>query len=59
MVNNGKQSMIIKWLLRQWFWIIELKEDTFLDLEDIQEYENSGDHTRVQGRYQGKPRRGI
>ena len=59
MVNNGKQSRIIKGLLRQWFWIIELKEGTFLALEDIQEYENSGDHTRVQGRYQGKPRRGI
>jgi len=37
----------------------ELKEGTFLDLEDIQEYENSGDHIRVQGKYQGKPRRGI
>ena len=39
--------------------MVELKEGTFLDLEDIQEYENSGDHTRVQGKYQGKPRRGI
>ena len=39
--------------------MIELKEGTFLDLEDIQEYENSGDYTRGQGRYQGKPRRGI
>ena len=39
--------------------MIELKEGTFLDLEDIQEYENSGDHTQVQGKYQGKPRRGI
>ena len=37
----------------------ELKEGTFLDLEDIQEYENSGHHIRVQGKYQGKPRRGI
>ena len=39
--------------------MVELKEGTFLVLEDIQEYENSGDHTRVQGKYQGKPRRGI
>ena len=39
--------------------MIELKEGTFLDLEDIQEYENSGDHIRAQERYQGKPRRGI
>ena len=39
--------------------MIELKEGTFLVLEAIQEYENSGDHTRVQGKYQGKPRRHI
>lgn len=39
--------------------MVELKRGTFLDLEDIQEYENSGDNTRVQGKYQGKPRRGI
>lgn len=39
--------------------MIELKRGTFLDLEDIQEYENSGDHIRAQGKYQGKPRRGI
>ena len=39
--------------------MIELKGGTFLALGAIQEYENSGDHTRVQGRYQGKPRRGI
>ena len=37
----------------------ELKEGTFLALGTIQEYENSGDYTRVQGKYQGKPRRGI
>ena len=39
--------------------ISELKEGTFLALEAIQEYENSGDHIRAQGKYQGKPRRGI
>jgi len=44
---------------RQWLMMVELKEGTFLDLEDIQEYENSGDHIRAQGKYQGKPRRGI
>ena len=35
----------------------ELKEGTFLVLEDIRWGENSGDHIRVQGKYQGKPRR--
>ena len=39
--------------------MVELKEGTFLALGDIQEYENSGDHIRAQGKYQGKPRRGI
>ena len=39
--------------------MVELKEGTFLDLEDIQEYENSGKWVRVQGKYQGKPRRHI
>ena len=43
----------------KWFWTIELKEGTFLALGAIQEYENSGDHIRAQGKYQGKPRRGI
>ncbi len=59
MIDNGKQSRIIKELSRQWSKMVELKEGTFLDLEDIQEYENSGDHIRAQGKYQGKPRRGI
>ena len=39
--------------------MVELKEGTFLALGAIQEYENSGDHIRAQGKYQGKPRRGI
>ena len=39
--------------------MVELKEGTFLVLEIAREYENSGNYTRVQGKYQGKPRRGI
>ena len=39
--------------------MVELKRGTFLVLEAIQEYENSGKCIRMQGRYQGKPRRGI
>ena len=39
--------------------IVELKRGTFLALEIAQEYENSGKWVRVQGKYQGKPRRGI
>ena len=37
--------------------MVELKEGTFLVLEIAREYENSGKWVRVQGKYQGKPRR--
>ena len=33
------------------FLSVELKRGTFLVLEVIQEYENSGDHTQDQGKY--------
>ena len=50
MENNGRLfPTIIK--------VVELKEGTFLVLETIQEYENSGKWIRMQGKYQGKPRR--
>ena len=39
--------------------MIELKRGTFLVLEDIQEYENSGDHIQAQGKYLPVIRRGI
>nr|DAT19886.1 MAG TPA: hypothetical protein [Caudoviricetes sp.] len=39
--------------------MVELKESTFLVLEVVQEYENGGKWVRMQGKYQGKPRRGI
>ena len=53
--NQGSSNGYWKTMVK----MIELKEGTFLDLEDIQEYENSGDHIRAQGKCQGKPRRGI
>ena len=64
--NNGRQWKIIndyerqrRTIERQWLEMVELRRGTFLVLEDIWEYENSGDYTRVQGKYQGKPRRHI
>ena len=39
--------------------MIELKEGTFLALEVIQEYENSGNYTQAQGKYLPVIRRGI
>ena len=41
------------------FLICELKEGTFLVLEIVQEYENSGKWVRVQGKYLPVIRRGI
>ena len=43
----------------KWFWIVELKEGTFLVIEIAQEYENSGKWVRVQGKYLPVIRRGI
>nr|DAS62300.1 MAG TPA: hypothetical protein [Ackermannviridae sp.] len=37
--------------------MIELKEGTFLVLENIGWGKNSGEYIRAQGEYQGKPRR--
>ena len=48
-----------KTIERQWLIMIELQEGTFLVLEVVQEYENSGDHTRVQGKYLPVIRRHI
>ena len=39
--------------------MIELREGTFLVLEVVQEYENSGDHTQAQGKYLPVIRRHI
>ena len=39
--------------------MIELKEGTFLVLEMVQEYENSGNCIRMQGKYLPVIRRGI
>ena len=39
--------------------MVELKEGTFLVLEVIQEYENSGNYGQVQGKYFPVIRRGI
>ena len=39
--------------------MVELKRCTFLVLEVIREYENSGNYTRVQGKYLPVIRRGI
>ena len=36
---------------RQWLKMVELKRGTFLVLEVIQEYENSGNYTQAQGKY--------
>ena len=63
MTDYERLSMIIKGLMkdnqRQWLRIIELKEGTFLVLEAIQEYENSGNYTRAQGKYLPVIRRHI
>nr|DAT19895.1 MAG TPA: hypothetical protein [Caudoviricetes sp.] len=39
--------------------MIGLKRGTFLVLEDIQEYENSGNYTQAQGKYLPVIRRHI
>ena len=39
--------------------MIELKRGTFLVLEVVQEYENSGNYTQAQGKYLPVIRRGI
>ena len=44
---------------RQWLTMVELKEGTFLVLEVIQEYENSGKWVRMQGKYLPVIRRHI
>ena len=44
---------------RQWLKMVELRRGTFLVLEVIQEYENSGNYTRVQGKYLPVIRRHI
>ena len=57
MEDNRGSSMIIEDCLVTIAKVAELKEGIFLVLEMVQEYENSGNCIRMQGKYQGKPRR--
>ena len=62
MIMNDNQKTINhyqKTIGRQWLIMIELKEDIFLVLEAIQEYENSGNYTQAQGKYLPVIRRHI
>ena len=57
MEDNRGSSMIIEDCLATIAKVAELKEGTFLVLEVVQEYENSGNCIRMQGKYQGEPMR--
>ena len=54
MMNDNQKTME-----RQWLKMVELKEGTFLVLEIVQEYENSGNYTQAQEKYLPVIRRGI